>query len=449
MSQPPPELTIRIKPSSYNGESATVKTEADDTATATATTSSTAKNQVEISINNVVSSFSTRCRLNLRTIAMAGMHVEFKKENNMVNMRLRRPLTTASIWQSGKITCTGATTEPDAYRASRRYCRILQRMKFKVRLSNYRVVNVLATCAMPFAVDIYRVAGAYQKECSYEPELHPGATYKIRDLHATLKLFNTGSITLTAPSVSKIEQAIRAIYPILYEFRREQPGATTDSSSSLKTPTSITATPVLTTIKSSLITNGHNNGGANIAYAVQTCSREFKTESYTTTATSGFAAAANHVNHMMTGGMAATTINSNSNNLGFNNPLPAQHSSINGSFPYDHLHFNSNPSYNNNNMYSSHSFNMFDAQASSMMSAGNGFDFNNGYANISQTGFSGMNGSLSGTSGGSMSSVSLFGGVGSGGVATATAPGSASQPYGWFNDTAALAVDNMFEDFLP
>lgn len=32
---------------------------------------------------------------------------------------------------------------------------------------------------------------------SYEPELHPGVTYKLKDLKATLKIFSTGSVTVT------------------------------------------------------------------------------------------------------------------------------------------------------------------------------------------------------------------------------------------------------------
>lgn len=31
----------------------------------------------------------------------------------------------------------------------------------------------------------------------YEPELHPGVTYKIKRYRATLKIFSTGSITVT------------------------------------------------------------------------------------------------------------------------------------------------------------------------------------------------------------------------------------------------------------
>lgn len=142
---------------------------------------------ITMSVTNVVCSFSTKCHLNLRKIALQGMHVEFKKENNMVSMKLRRPATTASMWSSGKCTCTGAQSEPDAYKAARRYCRILQKMNFRIKLSNYRVVNVLATCTLPFQLDVVRVAENYPAECSYEPELHPGATFKVFPISLTLK----------------------------------------------------------------------------------------------------------------------------------------------------------------------------------------------------------------------------------------------------------------------
>ena len=68
----------------------------------------------------------------------------------MVNMKLRKPYTTATMWSSGKITCAGAKSESDAYKAARRFSRLLQNMQFKVKMTNYRVVNVLATCNMPF-----------------------------------------------------------------------------------------------------------------------------------------------------------------------------------------------------------------------------------------------------------------------------------------------------------
>lgn len=67
--------------------------------------------EVDIVINNVVCSFSVRCHLNLREIALKGANVEYRRENGMVTMKLRNPNTTASIWSSGRITCTGSTSE--------------------------------------------------------------------------------------------------------------------------------------------------------------------------------------------------------------------------------------------------------------------------------------------------------------------------------------------------
>ena len=55
---------------------------------------------------------------------------------------------------------------------------------------------------------------------SYEPELHPGVTYRIRQPKATLKIFSTGSITVTAPSVANVQSAVEYIYPLVYPFQK-------------------------------------------------------------------------------------------------------------------------------------------------------------------------------------------------------------------------------------
>lgn len=106
--------------------------------------------------------------------------------------------------------------------AARRYARILQKLGFRVRFMNYRVVNVLGTCTMPFAIKLIPFSQHNRGIASYEPELHPGVTYKIKDLKATLKIFSTGSITVTAPSVGNVQQAIEHIFPLVYEFRKER-----------------------------------------------------------------------------------------------------------------------------------------------------------------------------------------------------------------------------------
>ncbi|KYN27950.1 TATA box-binding protein-like protein 1 [Trachymyrmex cornetzi] len=178
--------------------------------------------ELDIVINNVVCSFSVRCHLNLREIALNGSNVEYRRENGMITMKLRRPYTTASIWSSGKVTCTGATSEVQAKIAARRFARSLQKLGFKVRFNNYRVVNVLGTCCMPFAIKITSFSVHHKENADYEPELHPGVTYKLKEPKATLKIFSTGSVTVTAPNVAAVQAAIEHIYPLVYEFRKER-----------------------------------------------------------------------------------------------------------------------------------------------------------------------------------------------------------------------------------
>lgn len=175
--------------------------------------------EVDIVINNVVCSFNVRCHLNLRDIALRGINVEYRKENGMVTMKLRQPYTTANIWNSGKITCTGANSEDQAKIAARRFARILQKLNFPTRFTNYRVVNVLGTVTLPFAIRITQFSQAHH-EASYEPELHPGVTYKCKDPKATLKIFSTGSVTITAPSVANVQRAVEHIYPLVEVFQK-------------------------------------------------------------------------------------------------------------------------------------------------------------------------------------------------------------------------------------
>nr|CAG4646542.1 EOG090X0CO7 [Macrothrix elegans] len=178
---------------------------------------------IDITINNVVCSFSVKSHLNLKQIAQSGFNVEYRRENGMVTMRLRKPYTTASIWSSGKVTCTGATSEEDAKQAARRITRSISKLGYpRLRLVNYRVVNVLGTCTMPFAIKITPFSAKHRDIASYEPELHPGVTYRLKEPKATLKIFSTGSITVTAPCVGNVQAAIEHIYPLVNEFRKER-----------------------------------------------------------------------------------------------------------------------------------------------------------------------------------------------------------------------------------
>jgi len=42
----------------------------------------------------------------------------------------------------------------------------------------------------------------------------------LQDISATLKIFSTGSITITAPKVQNIQLAVEHVFPLVYPFRK-------------------------------------------------------------------------------------------------------------------------------------------------------------------------------------------------------------------------------------
>lgn len=177
---------------------------------------------IDIFISNVVCTFSVRCHLNLKKIGMEGINVEYKREAGKVMMKMRNPHCTATIWSSGKITVTGNSSESDAKVSARRIARKLQKIGFRVHFHQFQVVNVLGTCRLPFAIRIAQFSEQHPQTASYEPEIHPAVTYKIKSPKATLKVFSTGSITVTAPSVENIQHAIHHIYPLVEPYKMER-----------------------------------------------------------------------------------------------------------------------------------------------------------------------------------------------------------------------------------
>ena len=65
-----------------------------------------------------------------------------------VIMRIREPRTTALIFSSGKMVCTGAKSEEDSRLAARKYARIIQKLGFVVRFCFIR--NIFYFIAYPY-----------------------------------------------------------------------------------------------------------------------------------------------------------------------------------------------------------------------------------------------------------------------------------------------------------
>lgn len=80
-------------------------------------------------LQNIVSTAKLGCELDLYKIGIAGKNVEYKpKRFAAAIMRIREPKTTALIFRSGKMVCTGAKSESDSHTAAKNYARALKKI---------------------------------------------------------------------------------------------------------------------------------------------------------------------------------------------------------------------------------------------------------------------------------------------------------------------------------
>lgn len=175
-------------------------------------------------LQNVVSTVDMGCRLELKEIALHARNAEYNpKRFAAVIMRIREPKTTALIFASGKMVCTGAKCERHSKLAARKYARIIQKLGFPAQFKEFKIQNVVASCDVKFPIRLEGLAFSHGHFSSYEPELFPGLIYRMKQPKIVLLIFVSGKIVLTGAKVrDQIYEAFENIYPVLTEFRKIQ-----------------------------------------------------------------------------------------------------------------------------------------------------------------------------------------------------------------------------------
>jgi len=80
------------------------------------------------------------CKLDLKKIALKARNAEYNpKRFAAVIIRIRDPKTTALIFASGKMVCTGAKNEKASKQAARKFARIIQKLGFPVKFKQFKV----------------------------------------------------------------------------------------------------------------------------------------------------------------------------------------------------------------------------------------------------------------------------------------------------------------------
>lgn len=174
-------------------------------------------------LQNIVATVNLGCRLELKTIALHARNAEYNpKRFAAVIMRIREPKTTALIFASGKMVVTGAKSEDDSKLAARKYARIIQKLGFNAKFTDFKIQNIVGSCDVKFPIRLEGLAYAHGTFSSYEPELFPGLIYRMVKPKIVLLIFVSGKIVLTgAKQREEIYRAFEAIYPVLSEFRKK------------------------------------------------------------------------------------------------------------------------------------------------------------------------------------------------------------------------------------
>lgn len=173
-------------------------------------------------LQNIVATVNLDCRLDLKTIALHARNAEYNpKRFAAVIMRIREPKTTALIFASGKMVVTGAKSEDDSRLASRKYARIVQKLGFDAKFSEFKIQNIVGSCDVKFPIRLEGLAYSHGQFSSYEPELFPGLIYRMIKPKVVLLIFVSGKIVLTGAKVrEEIYTAFNTIYTVLCEFRK-------------------------------------------------------------------------------------------------------------------------------------------------------------------------------------------------------------------------------------
>jgi transcription initiation factor TFIID TATA-box-binding protein len=173
-------------------------------------------------LQNLVSTVNLGCRLDLKEIALHARNAEYNpKRFAAVIMRIREPKTTALIFASGKMVCTGAKSEEASRLAARKYARIIQKLGFSAKFLEFKIQNIVGSCDVRFPIRLEGIAHNHSHYCSYEPELFPGLIYRMVKPKIVLLIFVSGKIVLTGAKVrEEIYEAFENIYPVLAEYKK-------------------------------------------------------------------------------------------------------------------------------------------------------------------------------------------------------------------------------------
>ena len=164
----------------------------------------------EIKIVNIVASASLEHDVPLIKLAETLPNTEYNPEQfpGLV-LRIREPKTSALVFSSGRIVCTGARSMTHLEKAMKEIVKNIEKIGIKIKIKpKITVQNMVASGAIGMDLNLNSLA-LELSNTEYEPEQFPGLVYKLDGTRATFLLFSNGKIVCTGTrSETKLKEAL-------------------------------------------------------------------------------------------------------------------------------------------------------------------------------------------------------------------------------------------------
>src|SRR3989338_3355833 len=156
----------------------------------------------DMKVVNIVVSTSLEHDIPLEKMAATLSNTEYNPEQfpGLV-IRIKDPKTTALIFSSGNVVCTGAKTMEEVDKSIKKIIKTLEKINIKIKVEpKINVQNIVASGNVGMDLNLNVLAMKLQNT-EYEPEQFPGLVYKLGGKEgidrATFLLFSNGKIVCT------------------------------------------------------------------------------------------------------------------------------------------------------------------------------------------------------------------------------------------------------------
>jgi transcription initiation factor TFIID TATA-box-binding protein len=177
-----------------------------------------------VTIQNIVTTTSLEQDIPLVKLAETLPNTEYNPEQfpGLV-MRIKDPKTSALIFSSGKVVCTGAKSMKKVRESIKAIIKNISKIRIRITIEPViKVQNMVASGAIGMDLNLNKLA-MNLPNTEYEPEQFPGLVFKMNETGATFLLFSNGKIVCTGTkSEKKLHEAVDRLVVVLKKATKKK-----------------------------------------------------------------------------------------------------------------------------------------------------------------------------------------------------------------------------------